>query len=52
MGSTEDSLALTLVYVSVFTLTLHYVSIRLARRWRKKHHKAALQKTTLDSISR
>ena len=26
--------------------------IRLARMWQKKHRKAALQKTTLDSISR
>ena len=39
------------MYVSVFTLTLLYVSIRLARMWQKKHRKAALQKTTLESIS-
>ena len=39
------------MYVSVFTLTLLYVSIRLARVWRKKHHMTALQKTTLESIS-
>jgi len=36
-GLTGDSLAFTLVYVSVFTITLVYVGIRLARRWRHKH---------------
>ena len=50
-GLSGDSLAFTLVYVSVFTLTLLYVGIRLARRWRKKHRQAALQTTTLERIS-
>jgi len=40
-GLSGDSLAFTLVYVSVFTLTLLYVGIRLARRWRKKHRQSA-----------
>jgi len=40
-GLSGDSLAFTLVYVSVFTLTLLYVGIRLARRWRKKHRLSA-----------
>ena len=40
-GLSGDSLAFTLVYVSVFTLTLLYVGIRLARRWRKKHRQTA-----------
>ena len=42
-GLSGDSLAFTLVYVSVFTLTLLYIGIRLARKWRKKHQQAALQ---------
>lgn len=50
-GLSGDSLAFTLVYVSVFTLTLLYVGIRLARRWRKKHRQAALQTTTLERIT-
>ena len=50
-GLSGDSLAFTLVYVSVFTLTLLYVGIRLARRWRKKHRQSALQTTTLERIS-
>ena len=48
-GLSGDSLAFTLVYVSVFTLTLLYVGVRLARRWRKKHG-AAVQTATLQSI--
>ena len=37
LGLSGDSLAFTLVHVSVFTLTLLYVGIRLARRWQKKN---------------
>ena len=37
MGLSRDSMAFTLVYVLVFTLTLLYVGIRLARRWQKKN---------------
>ena len=52
-GLSGDSLAFTLVYVSVFTLTLLYVGIRLARRWRKKHRQSApaLQASTTEAPS-
>ena len=40
-GLTGDSLAFTLVYVSVFTITLVYVGVRLARRWRRKQQLSA-----------
>ena len=42
LGLSGDSLAFTLVHVSVFTLTLLYVGIRLARWWQKKNCPAAL----------
>merc|ERR1719244_1441204 len=48
-GLTGDSLAFTLVYVSVFTLTLFYVGVRLGRRWRKKQQ--AVQHATLSNIT-
>ena len=40
-GLSGDSLAFTLVYVSVFTITLFYVGVRLARRWRRKQQISA-----------
>merc|ERR1719219_2025192 len=40
-GLSGDSLAFTLVYVSVFTLTLVYVGVRLVRRWRTKQQLTA-----------
>jgi len=40
-GLTGDSLAFTLVYVSVFTITLVYIGVRLARRWRRKQQLSA-----------
>jgi len=49
VGLSGDSLAFTLVYVSVFTLTLLYVGVRLARRWRKKQR--SVQHTTLSNIT-
>jgi len=49
VGLSGDSLAFTLVYVSVFTLTLLYVGVRLARRWRKKQR--IVQHATLSNIS-
>ena len=48
-GLSGDSLAFTLVYVSVFTLTLLYVGVRLARRWRKKQRENNVQTARLDS---
>merc|ERR1711942_301509 len=35
-GLSGDSLAFTLVYVSVFSVTLLYVGLKLAKRWRDK----------------
>eukprot|EP00092_Neocalanus_flemingeri_P021676 GFUD01023513.1.p1 GENE.GFUD01023513.1~~GFUD01023513.1.p1 ORF type:complete len:297 (+),score=83.59 GFUD01023513.1:238-1128(+) len=35
-GLSGDSLAFTLVYVSVFSVTLLYVGLKLARRWRAR----------------
>jgi len=49
VGLSGDSLAFTLVYVSVFTLTLLYVGVRLARRWRKKQR--SVQHATLSNIT-
>jgi len=39
-GLSGDSLAFTLVYVSVFTVTMLYVGVRLARRWRARQTRA------------
>ena len=51
-GLSGDSLAFTLVYVSVLTLTLLYVGVRLARRWRKKHRATLHTSTsTVQSIA-
>jgi len=50
-GLTGDSLAFTLVYVSVFTLTLMYVGVRLARRWRKKQQAAAAEQARNNTVS-
>jgi hypothetical protein len=37
-----DSLAFTLIYISVFTLTLLYVGVKIARRWREKRERDRL----------
>jgi len=37
-GLSGDSLAFTLVYVSVFSITLLYVGLKLAKRWREKQN--------------
>ena len=50
-GLTGDSLAFTLVYVSVFTLTLMYVGVRLARSWRKKQQAAAAEQARNNTVS-
>ena len=50
-GLTGDSLAFTLVYVSVFTLTLMYVGVRLARRWRKKQQATAAEQARNNTVS-
>ena len=47
-GLTGDSLAFTLV--SVFTLTLMYVGVHLARRWRKKQQ-LSKQETTQFQVN-
>ena len=51
-GLSGDSLAFTLVYVSVFTVTLLYVGLRLARRWRKKQQQVATQALQAPAGSR
>jgi len=40
-GLSGDSLAFTLVYVSVFSVTLLYVGLKLAKRWRDRQNRAA-----------
>ena len=50
-GLTGDSLAFTFVHVSVFTLTLMYVGVRLARRWRKKQQAAAAEQARNNTVS-
>ena len=50
-GLTGDSLAFTLVYVSVFTLTLLYVGVRLARRWRKKQQATTAAQLRNNTVS-
>jgi len=40
-GLSGDSLAFTLVYVSVFSVTLLYVGLKLARRWRDRQNRIA-----------
>lgn len=50
-GLMGDSLAFTLVYVSVFTMTLLYVGVRLARRWRKKQQATAASQTRNNTVS-
>jgi len=50
-GLTGDSLAFTLVYVSVFTLTLFYVGVRLGRRWRKKQQAINAAQLRNNSVS-
>ena len=40
-GLSGDSLAFTLVYVSVFSVTLLYVGLKLAKRWRARQSRAS-----------
>lgn len=49
-GLSGDSLAFTLVYVSVFSITLLYVGLKLAKRWREKQN--ALDTTESGSSPR
>ena len=50
-GLSGDSLAFTLVYVSVFTLTLVYVGVRLVRRWRTKQQLSAAAAAAAAALS-
>ena len=50
-GLSGDSLAFTLVYVSVFTLTLVYVGVRLVRRWRTKQQLTAAAAAAAATVS-
>jgi len=45
-GLSGDSLAFTLVYVSVFSVTLLYVGLKLAKRWRSRQSRAATEQLT------
>jgi len=40
-GLSGDSLAFTLVYVSVFSVTLLYVGLKLAKRWRNRQRRVS-----------
>merc|ERR1711936_475059 len=40
-GLSGDSLAFTLVYVSVFSVTLLYVGLKLAKRWRARQNRVS-----------
>jgi len=40
-GLSGDSLAFTLVYVSVFSVTLLYVGLKLAKRWRNRQSRVS-----------
>jgi len=41
-GLSGDSLAFTLVYVSVFSVTLLYVGLKLAKRWRARQSRVSV----------
>jgi len=47
----SDSLAFTLVYCSVFTLTLFYIAFKLTRKWRKQNRERELGNTDHSTAS-
>merc|ERR1712126_209533 len=50
-GLSGDSLAFTLVYASVFSVTLLYVGLKLAKRWRDKQRSRVSVSSTPSSSS-